>query len=50
MSVQVNDGDIVMASRMPGTITVRIKGNPVKLPPQMFVQVTCHLQKQLLLT
>ena len=47
MSVQVNDGDIVMASRMPGTITVRIKGNLVKLPPQMFVQVTCHLQKRI---
>ena len=47
MSVQVNDGDIVMASQMPGTITVRIKGNQVKLPPQMFVQVTCHLQKHI---
>ena len=47
MKVQVNDGDIVMASWMPGTITVRIKGNQVKLPPQIFVQVTCHLQKRI---
>ena len=45
MKVTVNTGDIITASQMPGTITVRIKGTPVQLPPQMFVQVTCHLQK-----
>ena len=47
MKVTVNSNDIITASRMPGTITVRIQGNKVVLPPQMFVQVTTHLQKRI---
>ena len=47
LEVTVNDRDIVVASRIPGTITVRIKGDPVELPPQMFVKVTPHLQKRI---
>ena len=47
MEITVNDRDIVVASRLPGTITVRIKGEQVKLPPQMFVKVTPHLQKRI---
>ena len=33
MSVTVNDGDIIVASHIPGTITVRVQGNRVELPP-----------------
>ena len=47
LEVVVNDGDIVVASRIPGTITVRIKGEPVELPPQMFVKVSPHLQRRI---
>ena len=47
LETTVNDGDIVTASRMPGSLTVRIAGNRVALPPQMFVKVTAHLQKRI---
>ena len=40
MSITVNAGEIIVASHLPGTITVRIQGNRVELPPQMFVKVT----------
>ena len=33
MKVAVNDGDIIVASCLPGTLTVRIDGNKVQLPP-----------------
>ena len=47
MNITVNDGEIIVASRLPGTITVRIQGNRVELPLQMFVKVTPHLQKRI---
>ena len=47
MNITVNDGDIIVASRLPGTLTVRIDGNKVQLPPQMFVKVTPHLQRRI---
>ena len=43
-NIEVNDGDIIVASRLPGTLTIRIDGNKVQLPPQMFAKVTPHLQ------
>ena len=33
MKVAVNDGDIIVASCLPGTLTVHIDGNKVQLPP-----------------
>ena len=47
MEVMVNEGDIMVASRIPGTITVQIREDPAELPPQMFVKVTLHLQKRI---
>ena len=47
MNIAVNDGDIIVVSRLPGTLTVRIDGNRVQLPPQMFVKVTSHLQRRI---
>ena len=37
MNIAVNDGDIIAASRLPGTLTVHIDGNKVLLPLQMFI-------------
>ena len=47
MKVVVNDGDIIVASHLPRTLTVHIDGNRVQLPSQMFVKVTPHLQRRI---
>ena len=47
MMITVKEGEIVVASCLPSTITVRIQGNRVELPPQMFVKVTPHLQRRI---
>ena len=44
MKITTTQDEILVASRLPGTITVCIKGQLVELPPQMFVKVTPHLQ------
>ena len=43
MKIMTTRAEILVASHLPGTITVHIKGQPVELPPQMFVKVTPHL-------
>ena len=48
MEITVDDNDILLAYRLPGTIKVLIKGSRVELPPQMSVKVTSHLQKRIL--
>ena len=47
MNIKVNNGEIVTALRIPGMLVIRIWGNRVELPPQMFVKVTAHLQKRI---
>ena len=47
MNITVNPGDLIVASRLPGTLVVHIDGNRVQLPPQMFVKVMPHLQRRI---
>ena len=47
LEVTVQEGDIKSASRIPGTISVFIKGVKTELPPQMSVKVSGSLQKKI---